>query len=245
MTEQDRNLATAVEETTSIHSHSFRSSHSHSARSLSIYSLSIWILALIMGIAIRSGWLPAIDIPLLMWLSAQQSNGLQTFMGLLTLSGHWLTFLIMLTILAAPLIHKKQFRSWLILVFSTLSTWILNFLLKISFRRQRPPLEFFRIEQSGLSYPSGHAMVSVAFYLLAALMLARSFPEKRWPSIVLGIFSFLPGLSRLFLGVHYPTDVIMGWLLGLSTAFFWYKLWLELEKEKQLLQIVKRSLHDF
>lgn len=235
MTEREQKLD-PPNQTTSI--------RSHSLRSLAIWSLANWILALIIGIAIRFGWLPAIDIPLLTWISGLQANGLHSLMRLLSLSGHWLTFLIILTTLAVLLIRKKQFRTWLILALSTLSTWLMNLLLKISFQRQRP-LEFFRIEQSGLSYPSGHAMVSAAFYFLTALMLARSFPTKRWPPIALGIFSFLPGLSRLFLGVHYPTDVIMGWLLGLSAAFFWYQLWLEREKEHKLLQIVKRSLHEF
>ena len=124
---------------------------SHSLRSLAIWSLAIWVLALIMGIAIRFGWLPAIDIPLLTWISGLQRAGLHSLMRLLSLSGHWLTFLILLSILAVLLIRKKQFRTWLILALSSLSTWFMNLLLKISFQRQRPH-EFFRIEQSGLSY---------------------------------------------------------------------------------------------
>ncbi|MGH7175721.1 MAG: phosphatase PAP2 family protein [Minisyncoccia bacterium] len=71
------------------------------------------------------------------------------------------------------------------------------------------------------SFPSGHAVMSVVFYGFAAYALARTYPRLGgWIYLAATLLTLLIGLSRVYLGVHYPSDVIAGWLLGL----FW--LWL-------------------
>lgn len=210
-------------------------------KSSKVWIISIWVLAILFGIALSLGWMPAIDLPILSWIRDHQVAWLQQVMYIITLGGYWPVYIILLLVLALILIPRKQLRSWLILALNAGATWGMNNLMKVIFQRERP-FEFFQMEQGGLSYPSGHAMVSVAVYLLAALLLARAFPKLKWLAVVIGVASFLPGLSRLFMGVHYPTDVIIGWLLGLSAAIFWYKVWLNLEKEKALFSLLKKSL---
>jgi len=190
-----------------------------------ILIVSIWGVAIILGIALRLGWIPAIDLPILTWIHDNQIDGLQQFMYIITLGGYLRAYIIVLSILALILIPRKQIRAWVVLALNSAATFGINELTKVIFQRERP-LVFFQIEQEGFSYPSGHAMVSVAFYLLAAMMLAKAFPKLKWVAVILGVVSFLPGLSRLFMGVHYPSDIIMGWLLGLSAAIFWYRVWL-------------------
>ncbi|NLC40873.1 MAG: phosphatase PAP2 family protein [Clostridiaceae bacterium] len=215
-----------------------------SFRSHKVWIVACWGLAIVFGIALRLGWMPAIDLPILTWIHNNQVSWLQQVMYVFSISGNWQAYLILLAVLALILIPKKQLRTWFFLTFNTLTTFGMSQLFKLIFHRERPA-DFFLIEQSGLSYPSGHAMVSVAFYLSAALMLARLYPKGKWKSIILGAVSFLPGLSRLFMGVHYPTDVLMGWLLGVSAAFFWYELWLQPEKEKSIIRLAGKSLfHD-
>lgn len=198
--------------------------------SIAVWIVSIWGVAILFGVALSLGWVPAIDLPIMTWIHDNQIDGLQQFMYIITLGGYWPAYVILLAVLALILIPMKQLKTWVILATTAAATFGINELMKVIFQRERP-LVFFQIEQEGLSYPSGHAMVSVAFYLLVALMLAKAFSKLKWAAVILGVVSFLPGLSRLFMGVHYPSDIIMGWLLGLSAALFWYRIWLRWNRE--------------
>ena len=73
--------------------------------------------------------------------------------------------------------------------------------------------------EHGLSFPSGHAMGSIVFYGLLAL-----WTEKRWLRWLLVALIFFIGLSRNYLGVHYPHDVIAGWILGIVYLYGWLRL---------------------
>ncbi|NLB87665.1 MAG: phosphatase PAP2 family protein [Syntrophomonadaceae bacterium] len=100
-------------------------------------------------------------------------------------------------------------------------------LLKDFFGRPRPSGEHLTIA-TGMSFPSGHAMLSMAFYGFVAYLLAQrvNSPQRRkliWAVAV--IFIFLIGFSRLYLNVHYPTDVIAGFLLGALFLFAFIKLY--------------------
>jgi undecaprenyl-diphosphatase len=71
----------------------------------------------------------------------------------------------------------------------------------------------------GLSFPSGHAQGAMVYYGLIAAAIAR-----RWVTVGLGILIFLVGFSRSYLGVHYPHDVIAGWLIGAGLLYVWLTL---------------------
>lgn len=92
----------------------------------------------------------------------------------------------------------------------------LNFLLKHLFERSRPDL-FRVVEAAGYSFPSGHAMVSLCFYGILAFLLSRHIRDWRWRLAVATLAAALVaaiGVSRVYLGVHYPTDVIAGYTAG-------------------------------
>jgi undecaprenyl-diphosphatase len=101
--------------------------------------------------------------------------------------------------------------------------------LKYSIRRIRPDA-FFGIDPTTYSFPSGHSLLSLCFYLTIAVLIARRVPNAFGRSAVLAAAALLIaaiGLSRIYLGVHYPTDVIGGFLvaacwisLGLLAAGF-------------------------
>jgi membrane-associated phospholipid phosphatase len=83
--------------------------------------------------------------------------------------------------------------------------------------RPRPPLELLPIMPHSLAFPSGHAANSMATYLAVAILAVA--PIHRRPAVVAAaILSLLIGLSRVWLGVHWPSDVIGGWALGLLAA---------------------------
>jgi undecaprenyl-diphosphatase len=88
--------------------------------------------------------------------------------------------------------------------------------------RPRPDLAWRRAElPRSSSFPSGHSVASVAVYGTAALLAARRL-RRRWQAILLvgGVLAlaFLIGFSRIYLGVHYPLDVVGGWMVGLGCA---------------------------
>lgn len=119
---------------------------------------------------------------------------------------------------AAWLAARKRRREALTLVVSTLAAVAVNELLKQFFHRFRPAAFFGYVEPSDYSFPSGHSMISACFYGLLAAMLAPRIQSLRarralWLvtiSLVLAI-----GFSRIYLGVHYASDVLAGYALGI------------------------------
>ena len=115
----------------------------------------------------------------------------------------------------------RHFRSLLLVLGSTLGGAVLNALLKDAFARPRPTVVPHLVQASSSSFPSGHAMLSAIVYLTLGALLAQ-LTEGRWlKAYVLGVslaLSFLVGLTRVFLGVHYLTDVLGGWMAGLAWA---------------------------
>lgn len=94
-------------------------------------------------------------------------------------------------------------------------------LLKSLFARERPEVVPHLVEVTSLSFPSGHSMNSAIVYLTLAVMISRSFDERRARIFTISTAALLVlaiGFSRLYLGVHYPTDVLGGWTVGASWA---------------------------
>ena len=125
-------------------------------------------------------------------------------------------FLITSTIVLLVLIKNKKIG---ISIFSNLViVTILNQLLKAILQRPRPT-EYRIVEETGYSFPSGHSMVSMAFYGYLIYLIYKYVKNKyiKWISIVLlSILVCSIGISRIYLGVHYTSDVLGGFLISMS-----------------------------
>lgn len=108
------------------------------------------------------------------------------------------------------------------LVAASVGAGLCSVAFKALLERPRPTLVDPLVEATGFSFPSGHALTATALYLTFALLSARHFPglKGRVAIVLLGVVvALLVGLTRLYLGVHYPTDVLSGMLLGSAWAF--------------------------
>lgn len=114
---------------------------------------------------------------------------------------------------------RKQLLNIIALLSGILGSAIMNFLIKGYYQRMRPE-DFFQIKELGFSFPSGHSMVGISAYFMLTYIFFRDKPWNTkkilaWATTVLLVVSI--GLSRIYLGVHWPTDVIGGFALG----FIW------------------------
>jgi undecaprenyl-diphosphatase len=113
------------------------------------------------------------------------------------------------------------YRNGLFVFVASTGGWVLNWVLKDIFARARPEIVPHLREVVSSSFPSGHALTSAAVYLTLGALLMRIAEGRlaKYYCIAIAMFvTFLVGCSRVVLGVHYPTDVIAGWLIGMSWA---------------------------
>ncbi|OAS20632.1 phosphatase PAP2 family protein [Paenibacillus oryzisoli] len=122
--------------------------------------------------------------------------------------------------LVAGLLYVKYKMKWetLVIFVGVLGAWLLNSGLKELFERDRPSPEGWLVEVDSFSFPSGHAMVSILFYgLLTYLLWVNVWQTWRvaWGIPLIGAIVILCiGLSRIYLGVHYSSDVLAGYMAG-------------------------------
>lgn len=179
---------------------------------------AIWIAAIGFGFLVRQGQGTWIDNVLLQAIHAGEFPRVAGLMKGITFTGDPLFYVIANSIGIIVLLRKRMYPELLCLLAAVLLGWGLNEGMKHLFMRIRPT-GYALIEQGGYSYPSGHAMVALAWYPTAGYLLQFGRPRMEPWACGLALYGFLPGISRVLLGVHYPTDVFFGHLLGMTLAY--------------------------
>lgn len=151
--------------------------------------------------------------------------------------------LALVTLLAVGyVLVQGKWGAALMLLAATLGGTAISEGLKVGFARPRPDLVAHAVDVSSMSFPSGHAMLSAVTYLTLGALLARTQPPGALRTYVLCaavLLTLLIGLTRVYLGVHWPTDVLAGWSLGAAwalvcwTAVTWLTRKLQDEPENQ------------
>ncbi|MBC6988475.1 phosphatase PAP2 family protein [Hymenobacter sp. BT491] len=167
----------------------------------------------------------------------QHEPGLTAWVGVITFFAS-LPFLVMVGLIVPALMWWRGLRREATEVFLAVAgASALNQLLKSSFHRVRPSSAL--LQQMGLSFPSGHSMIGMAFYGCLAWILWRHRQHPLW-AVLLMAWSVLIGLTRVYLHVHYTTDVLAGfaaglfWLILLRMGFhFWWRKEEETRKSVQ------------
>lgn len=121
---------------------------------------------------------------------------------------------------------SRRYRVALLIAAATAGGQALNATLKHVFARERPDATLHLVEVRSPSFPSGHSMAASIFYLTNGALLARTTKRRRERYYLMGcalLLTFAVGFSRVYLGVHYPTDVLAGWCAGAAWAILcWF-----------------------
>lgn len=126
--------------------------------------------------------------------------------------------LISLALIMMWFLWKVKKESWdaALLAVALTGAWFMNYMLKLAFHRSRPTPPGL-VQASGYSFPSGHAMISFAFYGMLIYLLWINHKPGRNTYLAAAFLTLLIvfiGISRIYLGVHYPSDVIAGYAAG-------------------------------
>ncbi len=202
------------------------------AMGLGVSAFVVWAFAELAD-GVIEGESRAFDRAVLLWIHNHFPEWLDEPMRLITALGY---YWVVLPLLAGAVLvfYLKGWRlSAVLLIVSTAGGVFLTTVLKAVFRRARPELFDTGYSASFYSFPSGHATVAVGFYGALTLILAyRLRGLARWAVVGGGVLLvLLIGFSRLYLGVHYPTDVLAGflaaplWVISVGAV---YVVWLSI-----------------
>lgn len=176
-----------------------------------------------------------IDYFIYSWLFALREDNLTLFFKLVTLFGSWKFIFPAAVIISVFLYHRRLYSFistlWVVLIATETAT----FILKILVARPRP--SYALVIESDFSFPSGHTTIAVAFYGFIMFTLLSHIHIRWGKNLTIGVgvsIMLLIGLSRLYLGAHYLSDVIAGYalgLVGLSLGMYVSKLYIVANKK--------------
>lgn len=179
-----------------------------------VTSVLVWLAS-----TVQAGRLLPFDEPVMVWLHARVSAPLTAMMLTVTQLGGGVGVTILCAALIWLLVRRRHVAQGWFVALAVGGAGLLNVILKLLFERTRPDFWEHLVQETSYSFPSGHAMGSSALVIACAFLAWRT--RWRWWTIWGGaLFAVLVGVSRMYIGVHYPSDILAGWLV----SFVWVAL---------------------
>lgn len=180
---------------------------------LIVLSVISGVLFLALALLVSTGATKPFDEATLLYVNSHADNALDTIVVFLTqLGGVYVIGAVVAALSIYFLVRKKYYKLFFIAA-SVGGISLINVFLKTIFERARPDLWERLVSELSFSFPSGHSAASIALALSVIGILWAT--KWRYTALIAGAFYVLIiGASRMYLGVHYPTDVLGGWLLG-------------------------------
>jgi len=197
---------------------------------LLLICLAIFIVILI---SVLNGSIAGFDSSVYNAISSLKSNFLTVFFKTITRFADEEPLILIAIICLIAIKNRKVGAS---IAVNLVSSAFINHLIKEIVQRQRPPIEFRMVEESSFSFPSGHAMTSATFYGLIIYFIFKNVKNKKLRNTictVLSLLIFLIGISRIYLGVHYASDVLAGFTLAIVYLVLYIIFILKLFKIKE------------
>jgi membrane-associated phospholipid phosphatase len=179
---------------------------------------SLWALGLIIDETIREDEVRT-DERVADWLHGRATDPLTDAFRAITTLGNFTTLIVVVVIAVAVLWRRGERTDALFVAVAFLGAQVLSSGMKLGFRRERPFFPDPLATESTFSFPSGHALVSLAVYGSIALVVARRLRRRRDRILLLaatGLLVLAIGFSRLYLGVHFLSDVLAGYAAGIA-----------------------------
>jgi undecaprenyl-diphosphatase len=195
------------------------------------------------GVYFESGWVTSFDLSWIERIQTGVSEGKTTLLMRITELGN-IRFIIVLTIvIALVLFFKRRYAEGLWFGGTILfCAAVMGKILKETFDRERP--QFMQlVERSSESFPSGHATATTIFYGLIGLVIVLA-AAKAWQKFAAGLITLawivFILVTRVYLGIHFPTDVVAGFLYGLAAIFLSLGIYFIVQEPlRQLLRKMK------
>lgn len=176
-----------------------------------------------LGEEVRKGATQQFDVAVLQWMGRHHTPLLTQLATELTYLGTGTVVFTIVAVAALFLWHTEHKHSARLLLAAVAGNILLNGMLKLWFSRPRPDVFDWQTHAASSSFPSGHAMSATVCYGTVAYLVMR-LQKHHWSRVLTGtaavILIILICTTRLYLGVHYPSDVIAGMLVGLAWAAF-------------------------
>jgi len=172
------------------------------------------VLFFVILISILMGRTLFIDTTIMNMMANIRGEGLTKIVKIITLFGESKLILVLVVALAGIFYFTKHKADAYMMCLNLFNIVILNKGIKYLVRRERP-LNML-IEEDGFSFPSGHSMLSIGVYGFLMFLIYKSNLEKKYKTILMTLLTIIivvVGLTRMYLGVHYPSDVIGGYLI--------------------------------
>jgi undecaprenyl-diphosphatase len=153
------------------------------------------------------------------WLHGRATDSLTDLFHAITFIGNFVTLLAVTLVAVAILWQQRERTDALFVALAFVGAQVLSNGMKLGFRRERPFFPDPLATESTFSFPSGHALVSIAVFGAIALVLARHLPSPGQQALLFAATAVLVlaiGFSRLYLGVHFLSDVLAGFAAGVA-----------------------------